>query len=63
MIKTKCSMLVAAGLVSSIAMLGKATVQAETLSEALAKAYSTNPSLLDFGMQTRGNLQLLRCIK
>ena len=53
MIKTKCSMFVAAGLVSSIAMLAEATVQAETLKEALAKAYSTNPSLLAQQSQLR----------
>ena len=37
MIKTKFLMLVAAGLVSLIGILAEATVQAETLSEALLK--------------------------
>ena len=53
MIKTKFLMLVAAGLVSLIGILAEATVQAETLSEALAKAYSTNPSLLAQQTQLR----------
>ena len=53
MIKTKCSIFVAAGLVSSIAMQGGTTVQAETLSEALATAYTTNPSLLAQQSQLR----------
>ncbi len=46
MIKTKCSVFSVSGLVCAIVMQGGATVQAETLSEALAAAYSTNPSLI-----------------
>ena len=53
MIKTKCLMLVAAGLVSVIGMLAEAPVEAETLTEALARAYSTNPSLLAQRSQLR----------
>ncbi len=44
--KTKYSMLMVAGLVTATAMQEGAPVQAETLSDALATAYSTNPRLL-----------------